>query len=199
MSWFNWVRRQPSPQIRVIPNARVAELAAKLDLYVKLPTTLGLFGPKQHTDQLRAPLGIAELQRFESEFDVSLPTDYLDFLTFVSNGGPGPHNGLYPLDAAVTVLCEKSRAFLSAPFPLTEAFTPFDDQPDFDELSDEAYWQLIRGSIVLANHGCGRYDRLVISGPQKGQVWTDAAFDHGLYPVGQDFYEWYDSWLVTMI
>ena len=42
-----------------------------------------------------------------------------------------------------------------------------------DELFDDRY---VCGSIVLSHQGCEYYDRLVITGPQAGYVWSNLGF-----------------------
>lgn len=153
-----------------------------------------------HYYRMNPVLPIDELARFEREYDIQLPKDYTDFLTQLGNGGIGPNYGLYSLAESVTdAPGHKCRGFLASPFPLTEFFNPFDEDANAtdDELFDDRY---ICGSIVLSHQGCGYYDRLVITGPQAGQIWSDGRVsDQGIAPVNCDFYEWYDRWLTEAI
>ena len=137
---------------------------------------------------------------FQREYDVQLPQDYADFLTQIGNGGTGPYYGLCSLAKSVDDYPgHKCRAFLAAPFPLTERFNPCDDDNNKND-DDFFHDRYICGSIVLSHQGCGYYDRLVITGPQAGQVWSDGRVsDQGIAPLGCDFYTWYDRWLSDSI
>ena len=152
-----------------------------------------------HQYQLNPVLSCDQLQHFEKEYDIRLPNDYADFITQIGNGGTGPYYGLHSLANAVSDQPgHKSRAFLASPFPLTEFFNPC-DAPDYenDDFDDD---QFICGSIVLSHQGCGYYDRLVITGPQAGQVWADGRVsDQGIVPLGCDFYSWYDGWITRSL
>ena len=49
--------------------------------------------------------------------------------------------------------------------------------------------------MVLAHAGCGVYRRLVLPGPERGQVWVEDLYGpDGLLP-GPDFHVWYLEWL----
>jgi hypothetical protein len=52
------------------------------------------------------------------------------------------------------------------------------------------------GAVYLAHHGCAYYDWLIVSGPHRGQVWTDNRADDGnLDPAAPSFSDWYMGWL----
>jgi hypothetical protein len=138
------------------------------------------------------------IEGFEAEYAIRLPPDYREFLTIIGNGGAGPYYGLYSLEQAVSdEPHHKSRMCLAEPFPLTEAFNPYSEETSDDEIFDDRY---ICGTVVLAHQGCGYYDRLVVTGPQFGQVWSDGRVsDQGLVPCNLDFYKWYDYWLIDSL
>lgn len=183
------------------PSDRIERLAAKIANLAAKDTDLKTFGAEHgHQYRMNNVLRVDDLSEFEREYDVQLPADYAEFLTYVGNGGIGPYYGLYSLDKSVTDdPGHKCRAFLASPFPLTEFFNPYDDDENAndDELFDDRY---ICGSIVLSHQGCGYYDRLVITGPQAGQVWSDGRVsDQGIVPLGCDFYTWYDRWVTDAL
>ena len=186
------------------PNDRIERLASKIAELAAKDTEMKTFGASTfghgHHCRMNPVLPLDELSWFEREFDVQLPQDYADFLTQIGNGGVGPYYGLYSLAESVADdPGHKCRAFLASPFPLTDFFNPCDDDataPD-QELFDDRY---ICGSIVLSHQGCGYYDRLVITGPQAGQVWSDGRVsDQGITPLNCDFYAWYDRWVTQAI
>jgi len=186
------------------PNERIERLAAKIAELAAKDTEMKTFGASTfghgHQYRMNAVLPIDALVNFEREYDVQLPKDYADFLTQIGNGGIGPYYGLYSLAESVADdPSHKCRAFLAPPFPLTEFFNPYDEDENAtdDEVFDEQY---ICGSIVLSHQGCGYYDRLVITGPQAGQVWSDGRVsDQGIGPLGCDFYTWYDRWVTDAL
>ncbi len=48
----------------------------------------------------------------------------------------------------------------------------------------------------ICHFGCGVYFLLVVSGPERGNIWIDdRASDYGITPWGGDFFTWYDTWL----
>jgi hypothetical protein len=175
---------------------RMAEIAAKLNELVAKDAEKKTFGARRgHEYQMNPPLPMSELQAFERQFGMKLPQDYADFLTQLGNGGIGPGYGLLSLAEAVKDPEQRCREFLATPFPHTEYFNPY----DVDEATpdNECFFdQHICGSIALSHHGCGYFDRLVITGPQAGQVWIDSRVsDQGIEPTGRDFFEWYYGWL----
>jgi hypothetical protein len=187
-----------------VPNKRIELLAAKFAELAGKDTEMKTFGASTfghgHRYRLNPVLPVTALVQFEREYDVQLPTDYSDFLTQIANGGAGPYYGLYSLAEAISdAPGHKCREFLASPFPLTEFFNPYkgDEEANDEELFDDRY---ICGSIVLSHQGCGYYDRLVITGPLAGQVWTDGRVsDQGIAPLGCDFYTWYYRWVMDAL
>ncbi|MCF4136325.1 hypothetical protein L1856_04740 [Streptomyces sp. Tue 6430] len=54
---------------------------------------------------------------------------------------------------------------------------------------------LTRGTLMLAEQGCGIGVRLVLNGPSAGQVWQIDPDWGGFVPVSPDFRTWYTDWL----
>lgn len=201
---FDFLRHTESqPTSRSESGDGIGRLASKIVELASKDTKMATFGASTyghgHHYRMNALLSAAELAAFEREFEVQLPQDYADFLTQIGNGGIGPYYGLYSLTESVSDdPGHQCRNFLAFPFPLTEFFNPSEDNNATDDiLFDDIH---ICGSIVLSHQGCGYYDRLVITGPQAGQVWTDARVsDQGIAPLGCDFYTWYDRWVTDAI
>lgn len=199
---FSFLRR--NKMTTSASNERMGLLGVKIAKLTAKDTEMKNFGASTfgcgHHYRLNPVLPVAELKEFEHEYGIQLPKDYADFLTQIGNGGLGPYYGLYSLAESVADDPEhKCREFLASPFPLTEFFNPYDDNEDAndDELFDDRF---ISGSIVLSHQGCGYYDRLVITGPQAGQVWSDGRVsDQGIAPRGCDFYTWYDRWVTDAL
>lgn len=202
ITMFRYLRRN-----NVTPpaaNERIQRLAAKIAELATKDTAMKTFGASSHGTghhyRMNPVLSVDNLTEFEREFDVQLPRDYADFLTQIGDGGIGPYYGLYSLRESVADdPAHKCRAFLASPFPLTEYFNPCDED---DNLTDDDFFddRYICGSIVLSHQGCGYYDRLVITGPQAGQVWSDGRVsDQGIAPLDCDFFTWYYRWATDAI
>jgi hypothetical protein len=79
--------------------------------------------------------------------------------------------------------------FLATPFPHTRAVGPDSLDAEYDE--DE----LVTGSMILADMGCGAFARLVVTGAAGGQVWFDYLGINSTLEPGPDFHDWYLAWL----
>ncbi|KAA6221012.1 SMI1/KNR4 family protein [Streptomyces albofaciens JCM 4342] len=173
---------------------RVAELA-------RLDPQYARFGAGQHRYRLAPPLPAAELHAFEALHGVELPASYRDFVLRVADGGAGPRHGLFPLTGpgaypgppdgwAAEDVRESDRrpGALATPFPFTEAWRP---RPG-ERFDPEA---MTAGTLAIAEAGCGEFIRLVVTGAQRGRVWSaDLEVWPSLTP-GPDFGDWYAAWL----
>ncbi|MCL6667874.1 SMI1/KNR4 family protein [Streptomyces panaciradicis] len=62
----------------------------------------------------------------------------------------------------------------------------------YEELSDAQE----AGAVFLSEQGCGYTSLLVMTGPYRGAIWEDLRpADLGIKPSGQNFAQWYRSWL----
>jgi hypothetical protein len=156
---------------------------------------LRLFGATTHRYHLNRCLSERAILAFEQAYGIALPDDYRAFIRYIGDGGAGPFYGICPLAKAV-VLTEKS--LLAQPFPHVhwwngvqppdwwhglETHTISQDDIHVDE---EAYFndRHIQGSLRLAHEGCGHYRLLVVSGPERGHMWSDSRVsDQGIMPL----------------
>ncbi|MFE7232850.1 SMI1/KNR4 family protein [Streptomyces sp. NPDC057596] len=135
---------------------------------------------------------------FERKYGIELPGSYRSFITTVSSGGAGPAYGLYEFGSSAWLRWQEDLHLLAVPFPHTGPFLPSPDRsvcaehaPGEEDFSP--CW--FTGSLVIAEIGCGSFHRLVVTGPRRGEVWTDdLGCGHVLSP-GADFYDWYMQWL----
>ncbi|MFI9276229.1 SMI1/KNR4 family protein [Kitasatospora sp. NPDC052896] len=175
-------------------------------------------------DPVLSPADVAEL---EERIGVELPQEYRTFLLQVGAGGAGPGWGIYtaqlrpgyPLWSGHNAdTADYSR--LAEPFPaaplepavlralLAQCPQEGDDRDlaHLDALGrwNEAVWGPDRtvGAIPLCSLGSAREQWLVLSGPERGGIWTDERADHGdLAPVPDGsggtvtFARWYLDWL----
>ncbi|MFI9170858.1 SMI1/KNR4 family protein [Streptomyces lincolnensis] len=200
------------------------ETLARADKAQEVFGAWGKYGGTGHHFRLADPLSEAEVSEAEAQWGVSLPADYRAFLLEVGAGGAGPGYGLTTLsrsdagwvwsDPGGGTVHERLRV----PFPGGEESvraqveherkepveSDFADETAFDvayrawlkddeRLSD---W-FLSGAVCLSHEGCGYFHWLVVSGPQRGQVWIDErAGDGRLSPLGQlGFADWYLDWV----
>ncbi|MBE9002367.1 MULTISPECIES: SMI1/KNR4 family protein [unclassified Nostoc] len=204
---------------------KVLQLKKKLTQLAILDATFEVFGSESHQYQLKPCLSNKDIQLFESRCNISLPSEYKNFLLEIGNGGAGPGYGLSGLsgieyeDVIAEKLYQEKYEILSKPFPLTEAWN------DLDLIvnnRNDAYFdnKFIQGTLTITTYGCGIDAILVITGEQSGKIWIDdRTNDNGIYPASLDFcsffhdtdpddshpnsdqgqplsfYDWYEDWL----
>lgn len=184
-----------------------------------------VFGADGHRFELAVPLTPEEVAEVEGQVGVRLPAEYRSFLTEVGAGGAGPFYGIFPLTrhqggrwrwvgdgAELTDLDQLATAFEPGDLR-SEQERVWAEQPDPADQSaylvwvsrwDDVLWPPGRtaGGICLCHEGCGHHRWLVVSGPDRGGIWSDGrAGDVDLAPVsGRDghilgFAQWYLEWL----
>jgi hypothetical protein len=135
------------------------------------------------------------IEAFEQRHRIRLPQEYRLFLKEVGNGGKGPpYYGLLPLGE---VPRDYDRLFadvlkhLHKPFPLT-TYWVWEGEP---EAKPELHEAINHGNLVLGTDGCAMYWLLIVTGPERGQIWQRA--DVGITPCAprRDFLSWYEYWL----
>lgn len=172
-----------------------------------------VFGAETHQYKLNPCLSMSVVRAFETKYSITLPADYVAFMTQVGNGGAGPFYGLVPFEACLlSDLDFQNNASLlnpTKPFPYSSAWNiDFTDSEDDDEKYEkltEEYFDdnHITGWIQVANYGCGVHLGLIVNGPSYGIIWSDdRGNDEGLHPftgfsneVPISFLDWYERWL----
>lgn len=147
---------------------------------------------------LNAPISERAVQDFEVAHGIQVPDGYREFLLRAGNGGDGPPEyGLGPLGLpANDMSAEQARWWVELrdvkkPFPFTSTWV-WEDGQESEEGTEE---QVNFGSIYIGNDGCGAYWHLIVSGPERGNVWMIAG--EGVTPAcpKRDFLTWYEDWL----
>ncbi|GGT85662.1 SMI1/KNR4 family protein [Streptomyces lateritius] len=157
------------------------------------------FGASTHRYELTPPLPEAEIRAFEEAHGIVLPADYRSFVASVGNGPAGPAHGLMPLttprpDADEESAVDDEWAEDRLPGRLAEPFSLTEPRPGpMDSLADS----LTRGTLTLAEEGCGMFVRLVLNGPRAGEIWRIDPDWGGFVPVHPDFRAWYTGWLAN--
>ncbi|MFD8317415.1 SMI1/KNR4 family protein [Kitasatospora purpeofusca] len=202
----------------------------------KAPGATAVFGSRGHGFALEDPLGEGEVDQLEAQLGIRLPEDYRAFLIEVGAGGAGPGYGLFPVRRAGDRWSwEGDGADLLTPGRLSEPFPVQGPDPallnalqeecprreDFDEAEGfglalgawERRWEALLwspertvGAVVLSHLGCAYRQWLVVSGPERGRIWSDdRADDRDLEPLlgaGQEpmtFTLWYRKWLADAV
>lgn len=202
------------------------EIRTRLDRLRLADRRRRLFGASEHRYELATCIGADALRAFEERHAIRLPEDYRAFLSELGNGGAGPFYGLFPLglfDGSGAGPLEKWDGMegivgsLATPFPLREpwnlpperfeppaAFASDEEEERWVEALDAECWRSdhVDGAFPICHHGCALRTYLVVSGPERGNVWYDRrAEGGGIEPHrdGQglhlDFLGWYGRWL----
>ena len=168
-----------------------------------------------HRFILNERLSDKDISAFEKKHRISLPEEYRNFLIEVGNGGAGPDYGIHKLGTA-----DEDKPWskddwlvgvLSKAFPHTSAWNPVPEDSETGEPNEEAldeieeeYFALRQsnGAIPISHHGCNIRYWLVVTGPERGNVWLDRRTEWGgLSPISVGdaervaFLNWYLEWL----
>lgn len=206
-------------------STEVAVLSRKLDELVRMDASYETFGSSVHRYRLNAPISPAELAEFEAQHSIVLPEHYRTFVSEFSNGGAGPHYGLFPLgffDASGGPLERWTEGdgfagILAEPFPHSESWnlpeSRLEPPASFENDEEEEAWireldgevwrpELVDGAFPICHQGCAIRNLLIVTGPERGNVWVDdRPNDGGIFPgrgnstAGTPFFEWYSTWL----
>lgn len=144
-------------------------------------------------------LGEAEVSAFEHRHSVRLPEGYRCFLLEIGNGGDGPpFSRLEPLGRRPSrcsyqpdVRYWEELPDIHLPFPFTKPWCW-----ERGEVSEEGIGEQVRhGCLFLGEDGCGIDWRLIVGGPERGNIWQTC--DLGITPTRPklDFLAWYEEWL----
>jgi len=156
---------------------------------------------------------LEEVEAFEKEHQITLPSPYREFILQVRNGGPGPpRQGLVKLGEAGSngkqyslqqdfpfntdelpspqnMYLGQRRIYTSDLFP-GDTRQPGDQELEMVKKFKEGGWG---GILFMGSDGDGDDHYLVVSGPDRGSVWILA--DDFFGPHELDFVDWYAQWL----
>jgi hypothetical protein len=192
-------------------DAAFEAIRAGLQRLQSMPVESGDLTAETHKYRLNPPLTEDRVRRFEAEHQVVLPSEYRDFLMLLGNGGAGPGYGLEMLGHTYGVGWGEQPGLvgdLAQPFPYAEAWNaePVDGTRPVEEQyrQQDVYWspQHVNGALPICHHGCNLRECLIVSGPEKGNMWFDDRADwQGLHPDKKNdrnrltFLEWYKLWI----
>lgn len=168
--------------------------AAKADPEYKV------FGASSHKYCLNPVISLKEVRQFEMEYHITLPEEYVFFLTKVGNGGAGPYYGLYSL--------EKLKCYNDANNPDNPVFIDNsltlekwqDTINAMDDCTDEEYDQIesriLSGALKIGTQGCTFGNLLMCQGSETGKIVYDDVdwfFDKPPFLTGMTFLDWYEQ------
>lgn len=152
---------------------------------------------------IRPCLSEQEVAAFETEYDVRLPEEYRRFLLEVGNGETfmpqGPNWADYNSTwIAYGIKGQSAPSWLdfcelwenlSEPFLQTE---PWHECQELTETQRTPITHYTHGKLLLLDEGCGSRFYLIITGPERGNVWS--LWDQGSAPIEPrtDFLSWYE-------
>lgn len=148
--------------------------------------------------QLGETLTEYKVSEFEDEHAIVLPDAYREFLLLIGNGGEGPPDyGCAKLGGVAEDMTANQQFMWSAlpdidePFPFTSPWI-WENGSDSDEGTRN---EIHHGSLYIGNDGCGQYWHLIVTGPERGNVWQLCGV--GIAPTSpkRDYLQWYEDWL----
>ena len=153
------------------------------------------------------PLTQKALLSYESKNDIELSKSYRTYLLTIANGGQGPDAGIKTLSLENTI--QEINENWVDPIAYNAVYQidwdnpsnqrNFEDQPLTDN-ERKLRKSSEKGCIHIASRGCGLSTILVVSGPNKGEIWYDnTANDEGFEFKDSDFSIWYNEWLDAKI
>lgn len=137
---------------------------------------------------------------FERRYGIALPSDYREFLLQIGDGASGPpYYGLVPLFSGEAPPARREHQersndalmSMSQGFPFTRTWI-WERGDKSDEGTNE---QLSDGRLYLGTDGCGMDWYLILTGPERGNIWMISG--EGItptYPKG-DFLRWFEDWV----
>lgn len=120
------------------------------------------FGASHHRYALNPVLPPEKILAFEARYEILLPDEYRRFLLTIGDGGAGPCYGILSLEEAKRELfAGPSEPSLSRPFIPPQTM---DAAKRMDYPAD--------GILPLAEIGCGSIFILIVTGSERGSIWS---------------------------
>ena len=184
----------------------------KLALARQCDPDFKVFGSSAHEYRIGPPLDHATIRQFELKYGISLPSDYVAFLTKVGNGAPsgsapaaGPFYGINafggdfgPIGGAASLSVEPViHPMLSDDEWQQLSRRVYGDGDDVSEAEyNSEFEHLYAGLLTIGHQGCQSYHALVVTGPDKGRVVNvDTDGNKPRFAFENSFLDWYERWL----
>jgi hypothetical protein len=147
---------------------------------------------------LKPPLSLHEVEAFEARHGITLPEGYRQFVLFIGDGGEGPpQSGIFSLLEPRWRVGRDDRWNLlpdiGLPFPLSGAWIWENDDDTTAEWLERRK-AVYRGSIQIGDDGCGQFLHLIVTGPERGNIW-DLCGEGAVPTDPREFLAWYEAWV----
>ena len=179
-----------------------------------------VFGAGSHRYRLNETVSLNWVREFEKQYRVTLPEEYVFFITKVGNGGAGPYYGIAPL--GLDKNHEKWYQNLSKPSIYDDGYLQFykecsaffkNGRRDEEALSGkkeselnakfDAFCDRIRDGVLnISTQGCTYDTLLVANGSRTGEiVYMDWNLELEYPPVliNRTFLEWYQGFFEELL
>jgi len=148
---------------------------------------------KERHIKLNPPITLEKVQQIEAQYHITLPQEYVSFITTIGNGGVLPDSsGLAQLSWHLYPIEQCSFEYVATPFPYTEAWdwghgdTYNSVAPSEGKVAATRYGHF---AFTAPVEGEGYTWHLIMNGPCSGEVWgfTDWKMCRGK---SVDFLDW---------
>lgn len=191
-------------KIRNLLENYTLKIKKTIDKAAKIDHNFKVFGSKKHKYILNPVISLDQIRLFEQKYQITLPKEYVYFLTQIGNGGAGPYYGLYSLETV-----EQKNYYLKEsvqnPVFIDKTLTPelwkektqiLEDSDCSDEVYDEIESQVAAGGLEIGTQGCSYGNILMYKGSETGKIvyfdW-DISSESSPYLTGMTFLDWYLS------
>ncbi len=183
---------------------RLKEISNKLAHLKRIDRNLQIFGAVSHKYQSEK-ISQTELETFEIENKIKLPSEFKDFLVHIGTGA-GPDYGIYTL-SQMTKEFEEWAGCLDESSKLSNQC----DLKNNDALEliqrkqnnpSEFHYRRLRnanGILPIQTEGCTYYCCIILNGEQHGKIWSTDSNEFDALPAGIvvefGFLDWYENWV----
>jgi hypothetical protein len=188
---------------RVSFKEQLDRIASKLELAKAKDIRYENFGAGNHKYLLDASAEVDEINIFELQNHITLPTDFIAFITTLGNGGAGPYYGMYKLGEFGYMIANKSTTAFSCIVNSSLTEDRWNELTDFDRKTnshDIEYYQkydaLFGGMLPIGTQGCSFQTMLILNGDFQGRVVSiDQDLQMPQVASEGNFLDWYEKWL----
>lgn len=191
-------------KIRNLSENYTLKIKKTINKTAKIDPDYKVFGAKKHKYILNPIISLNQVRQFEQKYQITLPEEYVYFLTQIGNGGAGPYYGIYSLETVEQKNYCLNKSVQNLVF-IDNKLTPelwkkktqiLDDSDCSDEIYDEIEAQVAAGGLEIGTQGCTYGNILMYKGSETGKIvyfdW-DISSESPPYLTGMTFLDWYLS------
>lgn len=195
-------------------SSQIERIKKKLILVKDIDKDFEVFGADSHKYVVGKTISKNDILKFESDYAVSLPEPYKEFLLYIGNGGisyenaaGGPGYGIFPFgENLAEFVYDDSENYLKQDCRIyPEMSNDFWGElirniEENDNISEEDFTielsKIFAGILPIASQGCTYYYGLVLNGEFKGRV-VNVDIDRQIpfFAFESNFLDWYERWL----